>query len=63
MHPSVAITLNNLAYLYHSQGAYAKAESLYQRALLILKATFPQGHPNIEALEGNYAKLKRKKEP
>ena len=34
-HPDVAIDLNNLALLYHTQGKYAEAEPLYQRALAI----------------------------
>jgi hypothetical protein len=34
-HPDVATILNNLAGLYDSMGFYAKAEPLYQRALMI----------------------------
>ncbi len=34
-HPDTAISLNNLAALYHEQGKYEQAEPLYQRALAI----------------------------
>ena len=34
-HPSVALSLNNLAALYSSQGQYAAAEPLYKRSLAI----------------------------
>jgi len=37
MHADAAEILNNLALLYHTQGAYAKAEPLYVRALGILE--------------------------
>jgi tetratricopeptide (TPR) repeat protein len=59
-HPSVAATLNNLAGLYRAQGRYDEAESLYQRSLAIMKAIFPNGHPNIDIIQVNYDELKRK---
>jgi CHAT domain-containing protein len=34
-HPETATTLTNLASLYHATGAYAQAEPLYERALVI----------------------------
>jgi len=34
-HPDVGESLNNLAALYYTQGQYAEAEPLYQRALAI----------------------------
>ena len=34
-HPYVAASLNNLAFLYHTQGKYTAAEPLYKRALTI----------------------------
>jgi len=34
-HPGFAATINNLAFLYFKAGEYAKAEPLYQQALLI----------------------------
>jgi len=45
--------------LYQAQGDYPKAEPLYQRALSILEAAFPDGHPNIDVLKNSYARLKR----
>jgi tetratricopeptide (TPR) repeat protein len=39
-HPDVAMSLNNLAALYRTQGAYAKAEPLYKRALAIREQAF-----------------------
>ncbi len=35
--PRLALTLNNLAFLYATQGKYAEAEPLYQRALAIFE--------------------------
>ncbi|WZI66586.1 MAG: tetratricopeptide repeat protein [Gloeotrichia echinulata IR180] len=34
-HPDVATSLNNLAYLYDSQGRYREAEPFYLQALAI----------------------------
>ncbi len=34
-HPYVAASLNNLAFLYHTQGKYTAAEPLHKRALTI----------------------------
>jgi tetratricopeptide (TPR) repeat protein len=36
-HPSVAVSLNNLALLYQDRGDYADAEQLYRRSLAILE--------------------------
>ena len=60
-HPDVATTLYNMAELYRQQGKYEEAEPLYKRALDILQRTFPNGHPNIDACENNYAIMKQKK--
>jgi hypothetical protein len=38
-----------------------EAEPLYKRALDILQRTFPNGHPNIDACENDYAIMKQKK--
>ena len=47
-HPDVAQTLNNLAGLYHSQGQYAKAEPLYERALAIYEEALGPDHSEGE---------------
>ena len=58
--------LNNLALLYKTQGQYAQAEPLYQRALKILQISLPADHPNLASVMANYAylldKLGRKEE-
>jgi tetratricopeptide (TPR) repeat protein len=36
-HSNTAITLNNLALLYHNQGRYAEAEPLFKSALTIIE--------------------------
>ena len=53
-HPDVATSLNNLAGLYESQGKYAEAEPLYQRAIAILLATLGENHPNTRTVMMNY---------
>ena len=45
--PRLALSLNNLANVYHSQGKYAEAEPLYKRALAIVEKAFGQEHPNV----------------
>ena len=46
-HPDTARSLNNLALLYVSQGAYAKAEPLFLRALAIMEKALGPDRPNI----------------
>ena len=58
-HPDVALSLNNLALLYHAQGQYAEAQPLYQRALAILEKTMSPEHPKVAACLKNYAFLLR----
>ena len=53
-HPDVATSLNNLAGLYRSQGKYADAEPLYQRALNILEEALGLKHPNTRTVRENY---------
>src|SRR5262245_34698671 len=55
--PSVAVSLNNLAYLYDDRGDYAKAESLYQRALLIREKALGPDHPDVAETSGNLARV------
>jgi len=52
--------MKNLAWLYETQGKYAEAELLYQRCLAILRAKFPNGHPNIDSMQKSYDAMKRK---
>jgi len=66
-HPDTAQSLNNLAELYRSLGAYAKAKPLYLRALAIREKALGPDHPdtanslnNLAALrysQGAYAKV------
>jgi tetratricopeptide (TPR) repeat protein len=44
-HPAYATSLNNLAYLYQSQGDYARAESLYRQATETYKKALGENHP------------------
>ena len=48
-------SLNNLAGLYRTQGRYAEAESLYQRALVILEKALGLEHPHVAQALENYA--------
>ena len=43
----LATVLNNLANLYHTQGTYAQAEPLYQRALAIREEILGLHHPIV----------------
>jgi CHAT domain-containing protein/tetratricopeptide (TPR) repeat protein len=56
-HPDTATSLNNLADLYHSQGAYDKAEPLYLRALAIREKTLGPDHPKTATSLNNLALL------
>src|SRR5262249_61287347 len=46
-HPEVALSLNNLAALYYSQGRYADAETLFKRSLAIREKALGPDHPDI----------------
>ena len=65
-HPAVAISLNNLALLYKTQGDYAKAEPLYKRSLAISEKALGPDHPDVATslnnLAGLYKKTGREKE-
>ena len=56
-HPEVATVLNNLALFYYSQGEYAQAEPLYQRALMIFEKVLGPEHPHIVTVLKNRAVL------
>ncbi len=57
--PRLAMSLNNLAVLYRHQGQYAKAESLYKRALVIREKALGPNHPHVTQSLENYADLLR----
>ncbi|MEH2144038.1 tetratricopeptide repeat protein [Nostoc sp.] len=46
-HPSVALSLNNLALLYQSQGKYSEAEPLLQQALALSRQLLGEEHPDV----------------
>jgi tetratricopeptide (TPR) repeat protein len=49
-HPSVAMSMNNLALLYSSQGKYEKAEPLYRQALSIAQSKLGSEHPTTQGI-------------
>ncbi len=49
-----------LASLYHTQGQYATAEPLYQRALAIREQALGPNHPAVATILENLAMLYRK---
>ena len=59
-HPRVGTGLNNLAELYRTQGKYAEAEPLYNRALAIVEKALGPEHPYVATSLANYAALLRK---
>ena len=56
-HPSVASSLNNLAYLYYSQGRYSEAEPLYIQALALWHKLLGDEHPSVASSLNNLAYL------
>jgi tetratricopeptide (TPR) repeat protein len=56
-HPNVAVSLDNLAGLYHHQGKYAEAEPLYQRALAIFEQVLAPHHADVATGLNNLALL------
>jgi CHAT domain-containing protein len=58
-HPDVALSLNNLGYLYNEQGRYAEAEPLYQRSLAIREKALGRDHPYVAQSLNNLAELYR----
>ena len=55
----MAISLNNLAEVYRTQGDYTKAEPLFKRALVIREAAFGPDHPDVAFSLDNLATLYR----
>jgi len=56
-HPATAISLNNLALLYHVMGDYAQAEPLYKEALDIRQKVLGREHPYTAVSLNNLAGL------
>jgi tetratricopeptide (TPR) repeat protein len=56
-HPDTALSLNNLALLYHNQGKYEQAEPLYQRALTIDEKAYGSDHSEVATDLNNLALL------
>jgi tetratricopeptide (TPR) repeat protein len=56
----VATDLSNLAVLYSTQGQYAEAEPLYQRALAIKEKALGPDHPDVATALNNVAALYKK---
>ena len=53
-HPSVAYSLNNLAFIYESIGEYDRSLNLFKRAFEILESKLGQNHPNSLIVKKNY---------
>ena len=53
----MAISLNNLAELYRTQGKYAEAEPLYHRSLAILEKALGPEHPDVATSLNSLAAL------
>ena len=56
-HPHTATSLNNLAVLYSTMGAYDKAEPLYHRSLAISEKVLGPEHPDTAGSLNNMAVL------
>jgi tetratricopeptide (TPR) repeat protein len=56
----MALSLSNLAILYHEQGNYVEAELLYSRALAISEKAFDKDHPDVATVLENMAFLYEK---
>ena len=61
--PRLANSLMRLAVVYHTQGRYAEAEPLYQRAVMIQEQMFGPDNPQIVELLEAYATLQRRMRP
>jgi tetratricopeptide (TPR) repeat protein len=59
-HPDTAVSLNNLAGLYDSQGNYKQAKPLFERALAIREQLLGTNHPNTKVVRQNYTHLLEK---
>ena len=53
----LALSLNDLAFLYGTQGRYADAEPLYKRSLVIREKALGPEHPDVALSLNNLANL------
>ena len=56
----MAVSLNNLAALYWTQGKYAEAEPLFKRSLATVEKALGPEHPLVAQSLENYAALLRR---
>jgi tetratricopeptide (TPR) repeat protein len=56
-HPTTAVLINNLAFLYKHQGRYAEAEPLLKRVLAIDEKALGPDHPDVAGSLNNLAFL------
>jgi tetratricopeptide (TPR) repeat protein len=56
-HPSIATSLNNLAYLYDSMGRYSEARELFIKSLEIREKYFGANHPETASILNNLGHL------
>ena len=56
-HPSVAITISNLAELYKNQQRYVYAEPLFKQALETQKQILGPNHPDVATILNNLAEM------
>jgi tetratricopeptide (TPR) repeat protein len=61
--PRLANSLMRLAVVYHTQGRYAEAEPLYQRALMLQEQMFGPDQPQLLEMLEAYANLQRRMHP
>ncbi|WP_071821871.1 MULTISPECIES: tetratricopeptide repeat protein [Microcystis] len=62
-HPSVAISLNNLAKFYYYQGRYEEAKPLYLEALTIAEQALGENHPNTVKFRENLQMMRQQQHP
>ena len=56
-HPAIAMSMNNLAGLYRSQGRYGEAEPLYLRAISVVYQRLGKNHPNTQTVLDNFVRF------
>ncbi len=59
----MANSLNNLAYLYKSQGRYTEAEPLYLQALAIVDQVLGDNHPTTVKIRENLQMMQQQQHP
>jgi hypothetical protein len=58
MHPATAVSLNNLAGLFHSLQNFDKALPMYRRAMKIKEKAFGVDHPDVASTINNIGIIK-----